>query len=78
VIVCLQEGLGEPSLLYERSLLTDGELHVLKAAERSRMVLSNVDNNFIATNAEPAYKAAAVYTKAKVVKKILGNKACIL
>ncbi len=56
-------------------MLTDGEL--LKAAERSRMVVSTVDN-FIATNAERAYKAAVVYTKAKVVKKILANKVCIL
>jgi hypothetical protein len=57
--------------LHGRSTLTDGEL--LKATERSRMVVSTVDN-FIATNAERSYKAAAVYTKAKVVKKILANR----
>jgi hypothetical protein len=74
-VLCLQEGLDELSLLHGRSMLTEGEL--LKAAERSRMVISTVDN-FIATNAERAYKAAAVYTKAKVVKKILSNRVCIL
>jgi hypothetical protein len=74
-IICLQEGLEELSQLHGRSMLTDGEL--IKATERSRMVVSTVDN-FIAANAERSYKAAAVYTKAKVVKKILANKVCIL
>jgi hypothetical protein len=74
-VICLQEGLEELSLLHGRSMLTDGEL--LKATERSRMVVSTVDN-FIATNAERSYKAAAVYTKAKVVKKIIANNVCIL
>jgi hypothetical protein len=74
-VLCLQEGLDELSLLHGQSMLTGGEL--LKATERSRMVLSTVDN-FIASNAERAYKAAAVYTKAKVVKKILANRVCIL
>jgi predicted house-cleaning NTP pyrophosphatase (Maf/HAM1 superfamily) len=50
---------------------------ILKATERFRMVVSTVDN-FVATNAERSYKAAEVYTKAKVVKKILANKVCIL
>jgi hypothetical protein len=56
-------------------MLTDGEL--LKATERSRMVVSTVDN-FIATNVERSYKAAAVYKKAKAFQKILASKLCIL
>jgi hypothetical protein len=65
-VLCLQGGLEELSLLHGQSMLTDSDL--LEAAERSRRVLSTVDN-LIATNAERAYKAAAVYTKAKIVKE---------
>lgn len=75
--LCLQEGLEELSMLHGRSTVTNGEL--LKAVERSRMVVSTVDN-FITTSAERAYryKAAGDYTKGKVVKKILENKVRIL
>jgi hypothetical protein len=72
--VCLLQN----SFLAFKVTFVDGR-HVPTGAivQKIRMVVSTVDN-FIATNAERSYKVAAVYTKAKVVKKILANKVCIL
>jgi hypothetical protein len=51
------------------SPLTSGEM--LKAVERTRMVVSTV-STFISLNAERAFKAADEYTRSQVVKKITG------
>jgi hypothetical protein len=47
--------------------------HLLKAVERTRMIVSTV-STFICANAQRAFKTVDMYTKGKAVKRIIAIK----